>query len=176
MFTVDDLRLGQFLYLLMENETIRSVVDTLCYKVVLILGNFAPQHKPILDALRVEVRKHNLVPVVFDCERPEQRDIIETIRLLAGIARFIIGDITALRTIGAELQAVVPDIAVPIKPILRAGTANDWSVLDDMRRKHPWVLDTLLYKDLTDLVARLVPDIIQPATAKAAEIRGQDRT
>ena len=43
--TVDDLEVAQFVYLLLHNEKIRNVIDTVTSKVVLILGRFTPERK-----------------------------------------------------------------------------------------------------------------------------------
>ena len=49
--TVDHVDVAQFIYLLLSNTRIRSVIETITYKVVLILGRFTPERKVILDAL-----------------------------------------------------------------------------------------------------------------------------
>jgi uncharacterized protein YjbI with pentapeptide repeats len=66
--TVDNLEVAQFIYLLVSNAKLRQVIDTITSKVVLILGNFSPLRKPILDALREELRKLDYVPVLFDLQ------------------------------------------------------------------------------------------------------------
>ena len=68
--TTDDLEVAQFIYLLLHNEKLQRVIDTITSKVVLILGRFSPERKMILDALRDELRKRNYAPVVFDFEKP----------------------------------------------------------------------------------------------------------
>jgi hypothetical protein len=55
--TVDNLEIAQFIYLLLNNERIRHVIDTITTKVVLILGRFTPERKAVLDALREELRR-----------------------------------------------------------------------------------------------------------------------
>jgi hypothetical protein len=45
---VDNLEVAQFIYLLLNNHKIRSVIDT---KVVLILGRFTPVRKIVLEAI-----------------------------------------------------------------------------------------------------------------------------
>jgi len=50
--SVDNLEAAQFIYLLLHNEKIRHVIDTITSKVVLILGRFAPERKPVLDGLK----------------------------------------------------------------------------------------------------------------------------
>lgn len=56
--TVDNLEVAQFLYLLVHNQKICAVLDTITSKVVLILGRFG-EHKVILDALREALRAHS---------------------------------------------------------------------------------------------------------------------
>ena len=112
--TVDNLEVAQFIYLLLHNEKIRDVMNTITSKVVLILGRFTPKRKAVLDALREELRRSNYLPVLFDFEGPESRDITETLSLLARMARFIIADLTDPSSIPKELEAIVPHLAVPL--------------------------------------------------------------
>jgi uncharacterized protein YjbI with pentapeptide repeats len=79
MITVDNLEVAQFIYLLLNNKKIRHVIDTITSKVVLILGRFTPERKIILDAIRDELRKQNYTPVLFDFEKPANRDLTETV-------------------------------------------------------------------------------------------------
>ncbi len=102
--TLDNLKIAQFIYLLVNNPEIRDVIDTISSKVVLILGRFTPHRKDVLDALRKELSKHNYIPVIFDFEGPERRDITETISTLAHISRFIIADITDAKSIPQEFN------------------------------------------------------------------------
>jgi hypothetical protein len=101
--TVDNIEVAQFIYLLLNNEKIRDVIDTITSKAVLILGRFTPERKQVLDALRDELRKRNYLPIVFDFEKSAGRDITETVSLLARMARFVVADITDARSIPQEL-------------------------------------------------------------------------
>ena len=92
--TVDDLEVAQFVYLLLHNEKIRDVIDTVTSKVVLILGRFTPERNAVLDAIREELRNRHYVPILFDFDVPAGRDITETVTLLARMALFIIADLT----------------------------------------------------------------------------------
>jgi uncharacterized protein YjbI with pentapeptide repeats len=56
--TVNDLQVAQFIYLLLHNQEIGAVLDTIASKVVLIIGRFSDARNPALDALRVALRKH----------------------------------------------------------------------------------------------------------------------
>src|SRR5262249_56896068 len=80
--TVDNIEVAQFIYLLLHNQKIREVIDTITSKTVLILGRFTDERKAVLDALREELRKRNYLPILFDFSVPATRDITETISLL----------------------------------------------------------------------------------------------
>jgi Pentapeptide repeats (8 copies) len=73
--TVDDLQVAQFVYLLLNNKNIRNVIDIVTSKAVLILGRFTPERKKVLDALRDELRRCGLVPMLFDFEKPQSRNL-----------------------------------------------------------------------------------------------------
>ena len=44
---VDDLEVAQFIYLLLNNQNVRQVIDTITSKIVLILGRFTPERKAV---------------------------------------------------------------------------------------------------------------------------------
>jgi uncharacterized protein YjbI with pentapeptide repeats len=162
--TVDSLDVAQFVYLLLHNEKIRDVLDTVGSKGVLILGRFTPERKPVLDALRDALRRLDFVPIVFDFTKPRRRDFTETIKTLAGFARFIVADITNPKSSPLELQAVLPDYMIPFVPILQDGE-EPFSMFQDLQNKYSWVLDVLRYDSVKSLVAVLQPAVIAPALA-----------
>jgi hypothetical protein len=92
--TVDNIEVAQFIYLMLHNQKIRDVIDTITSNAVLILGRFTDDRKAVLDALREELRKRDYLPILFDFDVPATRDITETVSLLARMARFIIADLT----------------------------------------------------------------------------------
>ena len=69
----------QFLYLLLNNRAVRDVIETVGKKAVLILGRFTEQRKSVLEAIRQELRRAGLIPILFDFEGPRNRDITETV-------------------------------------------------------------------------------------------------
>jgi uncharacterized protein YjbI with pentapeptide repeats len=160
--TVDKLELAQFIYLLLSNQKIRDVIDTNTSKVVLILGRFTPDRKRILDAIREELRRQDLVPVLFDFEIPRDRNITETVTLLARMACFIIADLTKPKSLPQELQAIIPDLeAVPVQPILRLSDREYAMFRDFLSRSS--VLPIFRYKNQRHLLRNLVDKVIQPA-------------
>jgi hypothetical protein len=113
--TVDNIEVAQFIYLMLNNQKVREVIDTITSKAVLILGRFTAERKASLDALRDELRKRDYLPILFDFNVPATRDITETVSLLARMARFVVADITDAKSIPQELAAIVPDLpSVPV--------------------------------------------------------------
>jgi hypothetical protein len=62
--TVDNIEVGQFIYLLLNNQKIREVIDTVTSKAVLILGRFTPDRPSVLDALREELCRYAYLPIM----------------------------------------------------------------------------------------------------------------
>ncbi len=168
MVTVDTLEIAQFLYLLLHNRSIHDVINTITSSIVLILGRFTPERKPILEAIRDGLRKQHYSPVLFDFEKPLNRDFTAMVSTLARIARFIIADLTAHKSIAQELQAIVPSITIPVQPLL-SGAKNVYSLFPDFK-KYSWVLPGYRYKNMSDLLASLEAKVIQPAEEKVKEL------
>ena len=162
IITVDNLEVAQFVYLMLNRKKLRDVIDTITSKSVLILGRFTPERKAVLDAMANELRKHNLLPIIFDFERASSRDFTETIKTLAGMSLFVIADITNPKSAPLELQATVPDYQIPFVPILQKGE-KPFSMLSDLQKKYQWVLPLLKYQSLTVLIEVFEKAIIHEA-------------
>jgi Pentapeptide repeats (8 copies) len=168
--TLDNIEVAQFIYLLVNNQKIRDVIDTITSKTVLILGRFTAERKPVLDALREELRKHNYLPILFDFVVPATRDITETVSLLARMARFVVADITDAKSIPQELAVIVPGLpSVPVQPLLLEGSA-EYGMFEHFKR-YPWVLETYRYPSPERLIADLGERVIGPAENYAQSIR-----
>jgi uncharacterized protein YjbI with pentapeptide repeats len=168
--TVDDLEVAQFVYLLLHNEKIRHVIDTVGKKGVLLLGRFTNGRLAVLERLRDELRKRGYLPIVFNFDKPETKDFTETVRLLAGLSKFVIADITNPKSSPLELQAVVPEIMVPFRPIIEEGE-KPFAMLQDLWIKHrEWVFEPIYYSSVDALIASLDEKIIKPAEARFIEL------
>ena len=166
--TVENLKVAQFIYLLLSNQEIREVIDTIAKKVVLILGRFTKKRKPVLDALRDELRKHNYSPVVFDFEKPHSRNLTETVSTLAHLSRFIIADITNAKSILKSWEPLYPHLpSVPVLPILQRG-ATEYAMFESFKAC-PWVLQIYRYQDIPSLLASIKEHIIMPVEQKEYE-------
>jgi hypothetical protein len=171
--TVDNIEVAQFVYLLLHNQKVRDVIDTITSKAVLILGRFTDERKAVLDALREELRKRNYLPILFDFSVPATRDITETVSLLARMARFIIADLTDPTSIPKELEAIVPDLAVPVQPLLE-GSSRPYAMFKDYW-KYDWVLPVYRYEGLEPLLATLAEKVIAPAEGKVKALQERRR-
>jgi len=168
--TVDNIEVAQFIYLMLHNQKVRDVIDTITSKTVLILGRFTDERKAVLDALREELRKRNYLPILFDFNVPATRDITETISLLARMARFVVADITDARSIPQELAVIVPDLpSVHVQPLLLEGSA-EYGMFEHFKR-YPWVLETYTYRSSERLIASLGERVIGPAEKYAQSVR-----
>jgi hypothetical protein len=107
-------------------------------------------------------------PTNFD--KPETKDFTETVRLLAGLSKFVIADITNPKSAPLELQATVSEIMVPFRAIIEEGE-EPFSMLQDLWIKHrDWVLSRSTTRPVDALVASLDEKIIRPAEARFAEL------
>ena len=81
---------------------------------------------------------------------------------LAGLSCFIIADITNPKSTPLELQATVPNYMIPFVPLLQQGE-QPFSMFVDLKSKHNWVLDTLVYDTLSNLIKSLEEAVVKPA-------------
>jgi pentapeptide repeat protein len=169
---VDNLEVAQFIYLLLNNEKIKSAIDTITYKVVLILGRFTPERKVVLDAIRDELRKRDYLPVLFDFEPPVSKNLTGTILTLANMARFIIADLTDPSRVPYELGRIVPGTKVPVQAIILDGQ-KEFPMYPGLMEDYHWVLRPHQYKSQDLLIANLGETVIAPAEAKAKELAGK---
>jgi hypothetical protein len=171
--TVDNIKVAQFIYLLLNNKEIRDVIDTIGKKAVLILGRFSEERKPVLDALRDELRKpeNNYLPIMFDFPPLTSQTTLQTVKTLAGMARFVIADLTDARSVLQELGAIVPGLPLVAVHLLIKKSEHEYGMLDDIRAYRSVVEKTYVYESLEELIASIKENVIGPAEAKVKELR-----
>ena len=171
---VDNIEVAQFVYLLLHDEKIRDVIDTVGKKGVLLLGRFTEGRIAVLERLREELRKLGYLPIVFNF-KPDTKTFTETIRVLAGLSRFVIADVTDPQSVPAELQAVVPTVMVPFLPIIEKGK-KPFALLEDLRIQHgDRMFKPFSYPSLDALAAALKVKIINPAETRFAKLQARKR-
>ncbi len=168
--TVDNLEVAQFIYLLLNNQNIRNVINILTTKAVLILGRFTDEQKKVLDALRDELRNHNYLPILFDFDQPSSQTVRETVRTLAHLSYFIIADLTDPSSVPLELETIVPTLPKAVQPILAASQKREFSMFSSLSTRYHWVLPIYRYDSLNLLLATLNEKVLVPAEQKAKEL------
>lgn len=160
---------NQFLYLLLNNQEIRDVI-IITSNAVLILGRFSPERKIILDRLREELRTRHYVPIMFDFKKPNFRNTVETIRILAGLSKFIIADLTDAKAVVQELQAIVEKFPSVVVRFIIKKSEREPGMFDHIRR-FPWVLDGAFeYENPEEVIESINDSILEPVEAKLREL------
>jgi hypothetical protein len=167
--TVDDIEVAPFISLLLESGKVRNLVGTISTKSVLVLGRFTQERKVTAEAIRAELRGRSFMPMFFDLDRPSESDFKETIMILALISVFIIVDITDPRTSPLELNFILPNYSIPTVPIIQRGELP-FPMFADLQRKYPWVLPTIAYDSVNNLVAAFDQAIVLPALKNRDEL------
>lgn len=164
---VDDIEIGQFLHLMIDNAQLRRIIDGITSKVVLILGRFTSERKIVLDSLRDRIASLGYIAVVFDFEIPKSRSTDETVSLLGRMARFIVADLSDAKSVLQELRGLIPDLPnVPVQPIIISTQFEPG--MFDLFRHYPWVLPVSRYRDVHDVVNDLETKIVAPVEAYLA--------
>ena len=123
----------------------------------------------MLDGLRASLRELGYVPMIFDFEKPAQRDFEETVKILAGLSRFVVVDITNPSSSPLEIHATVPEYTIPFVPIIARGE-KPFSMFEGLQQKFYWVLDTVEYPSEAVLIRNLENEVIRPALEMEARI------
>ncbi len=167
---VDDLEVAQLLYLLLNNEKLSTIIEAVTSKAVLILGRFTTDRMAVLKAMQAELRKHGYIPILFDFNPPVNRTMTETVTTLARLARFIIADVSAPRSVPQELEAIVRQLtSVPVKPIIQTGE-RPWGGFASLA-PYPWLLELYEYDNVGALLQSFDSAVIKPAEMKLLELK-----
>jgi hypothetical protein len=89
------------------------------------------------------------------------------------MARFIIADLTDPSSIPQELQAIIPNVRVPVQPVLLEGSSL-YSMFKDFE-DYRWVLPVYQYTKPEQLLAALAENVIAPAEGKAQALAERRR-
>ncbi len=157
--TVDNIELAQFIYLMINNTKLRNIIDTITSKVVLILGNFSPERKTVLNEIRERLRFYDYIPVMFDFEKPSSRNFTETVYTLAHMSRFVVADLSSTRSVGHELATIVPKLpSVTFYPLIVSGD-KEYGMFSDLL-EYNWVRPIMTYEtnQIGDILKKIIVD------------------
>ncbi len=157
---VDDLRAASLLSLLSERGAVTSLITAGSASVVLILGRFQRRRKAVLNRLAEVLRTKGRIPILFDFPGPADRELSDTVRVLATLSEFVVVDLSDPRSVPLELQATVPGLMIPVVPIVQANKPV-FAMFQDLQRRYFWVLPPVSYADKEDLAAHVEVGIMR---------------
>jgi hypothetical protein len=163
--TVDDLEIAQFIYMLLNHRKLRNIFNAVTERGVLILGRFGGGRIELLQALAGRLRQKEYLPMIFDFERPTDRDFTETVKTLVGLSRFVVVDLSG-PSVPQELYASVPFFDIPFVTIIDGGV-QPYSMFKDLL-KYPWVLPPVHFMS-TEHLLEIIPSIVAAAEEKHKE-------
>ena len=148
-----------------DGASLQRMLSDVAARTVLILGRFTSERKAVLDDIKHQLAglSHKYLPVIFDYDKPRERDLIEAIVGLAAVSRFVIADLSDPKSIPAELQAIVPMFpSLPIVPIIEE-TQREYPVSDHILRRQSVHLPVVRYRSRKHLAGILEEQVIAPA-------------
>ncbi len=177
VFTVDNLEVAHFIYMIRHHKKLREVIRESTSKVVLILGRFTEKRRKVLEAVQDELRKQTdadgkakYIPVIFDFPPAESRDIMETVQILVGLSRFVIADISDPKGVLVELTAIVPHWDVPVKLVVDQTHDTPVKMLDSLT-KYKWIDNEIYqYSNSGQLCQALKTEVIDPLEKMVARL------
>jgi uncharacterized protein YjbI with pentapeptide repeats len=144
--TLDNIKVAQFVHLLLNNSEVKDIIETVTSKVVLILGRFTKDRKLKLDEIKEILRNQGLAPIIFDFEKPSNRTTQETITTIARLSKFIVADITDPKSIPQELLGIVQSMpSLKVIPIIQKPN-KPWGMFDHFL-EYSWVLPIIEYEN-----------------------------
>ena len=158
---VDDLEVAQFIYMLLNREKLRNVLNTMTQKGVLILGRFADGGLDVLQAVAGEIRERGYLSMLFDFDKCDSLTFTQTVKVMVGLSRFVIADLSGPSVL-KELEATVPFHNVPFIPIIEEGRGYP-SMSVDLTMYHWFHWPPVPFANIETLVGTLQETVINPA-------------
>ena len=155
----------------MDGPGVSRLLSEVASRSVLILGRFSEERKAILDLIARELTAldRGYIPVIFDFDKPENLDLIESVLRFAGVSRFIIADISDPKSVPAELQQIVPSYpSVPVALIIDE-KQREYPVSDNILRR-PSVLPLVRYRDGEHLRSIFAEQLLTPAESLRSQL------
>lgn len=169
IINVDNIEIAQFIYLLLKHENLRQVLNSVTERGVLILGRFGGGGIEVLSAVAEGLREMKYLPIIFNFERPRDRNYTETIKTLAGLSRFVVVDLSG-PSVPQELYATVPHFKIPFVPILEKGKQR-YSMFADIL-EYEWVMKPIVEFESTESLIKNLPlKIVKPAEKRLGKRR-----
>ncbi|MEO6545416.1 MAG: CHAT domain-containing protein, partial [Nitrospiraceae bacterium] len=154
-----------------------EIMSELSKRRVLILGRFTGRRLEVLKGIKAHLEKHpnRYIPELFTFQRPESRDLVESIIGFAALSRFVIADLSEPKSVQSELEAIVPHFqSVPMVPVINR-TGKEYAAFSSVQRRENVVKPTVRYLNLGDLIKKLDDQVVPLAEKKLTEVRPAGR-
>ncbi len=159
---VDDIQMAQFVYYLSKNKTLQQMLTILSTRGVLLLGAFENGGLERLDRIRERLARHGYMTMIFNFNRPDSRSLEDTIGTMAGLAKFIVADVSG-PSVPQELKAILQKFK---RPILAIGS---YALLYDLEDDAP-----LVTADNDDEIEDKLPELERLHENRVAELAARD--
>jgi len=168
--TTDNLEIAQLIHFLTGTQAIRDIINSMTGRAVLLLGRFTNERIAVLSAMADRLRELGDLPIIFNFDKPVDRTVSETLRILAGLSKFIIADLTDPKSSPYESHLTVPDMAIPFVPIIQQGQSQ-FSMFEDLY-DYDWLLEGFAYRNTAHLLEN-VESLREEAMQKREDIRAR---
>jgi uncharacterized protein YjbI with pentapeptide repeats len=164
----NDLRVASFVGELEKPDALTHLINAGTDYIVLVLGSFDKKGRQILSSIEENLWNTGRIPIVFEFEGPNRRALVDAVRFFGVLSEFVIVDMTDPRSVAFELNALVPDLAVPVVPLIREG-ATPFAMFADLQRKYPWVMRPFAYRT-TRQIDQQFPAIVELAQSAREDV------
>lgn len=175
-FTVDNLEVAQFLYLILNNKKLTDIIKVMRTSAVLILGSFSDDSIEFLEVMRDCLSESGYLPMIFNFDTSKTSIRMETVQTLALLSNFVIVDLSEPAGQLVEYANLVPTTHVPFIKIARDGT----HVTSMVAGLYPWTpVDIIRYPPVLGEAKAHIPSLlvneIVPCADKINEKLYEDR-
>jgi uncharacterized protein YjbI with pentapeptide repeats len=162
--TVDHLEVAQFICLLLNHQQLRQVLHVVTPRGVLLLGRCDESGQEVMQAIAAKLREGHYLPISLSGKRPADCDYVETVKMLAGLSRFIIADLSG-PTVPQDLYAIAAQVKIPFVPLIQVSSKS--SALASALFASPWVVrPAVTFARIEELLKQLPAKVIAPAEEK----------
>ena len=163
---VNDLLVGQFLSLLLDNPPIRSYLENLTINSIMLIGSFLNERIKVLEALHTGINQANLLTVSVNFNKSTSQKILEKICYLANSSLLTIVDFTVFdQSILENFLYLSKRIMIPIRPILAINKEKKPQTIAPIQEISSFILETYYYKKEEDLFTFLKKELVPASKA-----------
>lgn len=109
----DDIALAQFVYFIQHDDGFGKSLKQLNSKSVLLLGKFREGGLDLLQSVAEWLRSKGYIPVIFDFNPTENKNIIENVVTMAGLSKFVLANLEG-ESVPAELAKITANFRNPL--------------------------------------------------------------